>query len=216
MLNPQEQRQLLDAMAAVRHRAVQALAATRGASQAVAFVSALHGNVDAVVAASEAVGQLPECKPGCASCCHARVEVSDPEALHIAGEVRQWPEPERLALIARLRAKSMDEGVSLRDRLPCAFLREGLCSIYAVRPAVCRKAHSLSAQACHAGAADIPQDLGRVIRCEALVAGIREAYESAGLPASRHELSVAVLAALGSDAQDDWYQGKSLRDAQQP
>lgn len=216
MLSQQEQRQLLDAMAAVRHRAAQALAAAGDASQALAFVGALHGNIDAIVAASEAVGQPPDCKPGCASCCHARVEVSDPEALHIAGYLHQLPEPERLALIARLRAKAMDEGAPAGQRQPCAFLREGLCSIYAIRPSVCRKAHSLSALACQSGAAEIPQDLGRVIRCEVLVTGTRDAYESAGLRASKHELSAAVLAALMPAAQDDWYQGKPLLNTHQP
>ncbi|VFR34883.1 hypothetical protein ANDA3_3813 [plant metagenome] len=211
MLSPQEQRQLLDAMRAVRHRAAQALAAAGNASQAVAFVGVLHENVDAVVAASEAVGPPPDCRPGCASCCHARVEVSDPEALRIAGHLHQLQESERLVFIERLRAKAAADGGPVPHGQPCAFLREGLCSIYAIRPSVCRKAHSLSAQACQSGMAEIPQDLGRVIRCEVLVAGTRDAYEGAGLPASRHELSAAVLAALRPAALDEWYQGKPLR-----
>ncbi|VFR42326.1 hypothetical protein BRI6_3724 [plant metagenome] len=216
MLSPEEKRQLQDAMTAVRLRASQALGQANGAAQAVAFVGTLHGNLDAVITASEAAGPPPDCKPGCASCCHARVEVSDPEALHIGACLRQLPEPEQQALIGRLRAKARDEGASLRQRLPCAFLRDGLCSIYAIRPAVCRKAHSLSAQACQSGADDIPQDLNRVIRCEVLMAGTREAYDSVGLPASRHELSAAVLAALDREALADWHRGKPLLETPQP
>lgn len=203
-------------MTAVRLRASQALGRANDAAQAVAFVGTLHGNLDAVITASEAAGPPPDCKPGCAYCCHARVEVSDPEALHIAAGLQQMPESAQQALIERLHLKARDDGVSLRQRLPCAFLRDGLCSIYAIRPAVCRKAHSLSAQACESGADDIPQDLNRVIRCEVLMAGTREAYDSVGLPASRHELSAAVLAALGRDALADWHRGKPLLETPQP
>jgi Fe-S-cluster containining protein len=85
-----------------------------------------------------------------------------------------------------------------------------LCSIYSIRPSVCRKAHSLSVKACETGASLIPQNLTRVVQCEALSAGTNEAFKRVGLPASRHELSAAVLAALAENAEEAWYQGKPL------
>lgn len=215
MLSPDEQSQLHNAITAIQRRASEALARTQDAWQAIAFVSVLHHNTDTVTAASDATGPTPECKPGCTHCCNARVEVSDAEALYIAKVVRQMPEQERLLLLDRLRVKAaassggMNAGIA-PEPTPCAFLQEGLCSIYSFRPAVCRKAHSLSVEACETSARHIPQHFTRVVQCEALSAGVNEAYKSAGLPASRHELSGAVLAALAQDAAEEWYRGAPL------
>lgn len=215
MLPPDEQSQLRDAMSAIQRRASEALAKTQNAWQAVAFIDVLHRNTDAVVAASDSTGPTPECKAGCTYCCSARVEVSDAEALLIARYVHQIPADEKLLLLERLRIQASgwsnvggqgDE----RHQQPCAFLQDGLCSIYPLRPSVCRKAHSLSVKACETGASQIPQNLTRVVQCEALLAGTNEAFKSVGLPASRYELAAAVLAALVQGAEDAWYRGKSL------
>lgn len=42
-----------------------------------------------------------------------------------------------------------------KRRIPCAFLRDGLCTIYAVRPLVCRNAHAVgTADRCYGDSAD--------------------------------------------------------------
>jgi hypothetical protein len=101
--------------------------------------------------------------------------------------------------------------VAPADQTPCAFLRDHLCAIYAFRPATCRKAHSLSVEACASGAAEIPQDLSLLLNCETLVAGTKGAFRMRNLPVTTLELSAAVLAALSSsDAAERWYQGQPL------
>ena len=215
MLSPDEQSQLHLTIIAIEQRASEALAKTQNAWQAIAFINTLHSNTDAVIAASDLTGPKSECKPGCTHCCNARVEVSDAEALYIARHVRQMPAKERFQVLERLRLKAAESSnVTLPGKKPklkpCAFLRDGLCSIYSLRPAVCRKAHSLSVQACESGASHIPQNLTRVVQCEALSVGINQAYKSIGLSASRYELSAAVLAALAENAEDTWYQGRPL------
>jgi len=215
MLSPDEVSQLQIAISAIQHRAGEALSKTQNAWQAIAFINTLHRNIDAVITASVSTGPAPDCKPGCTYCCSARVEVSGPEALYIARHIKQMPEEEKLPLLEHLRLKAGERG-NVTDKgnfpkqQPCAFLQDGLCSIYSIRPSVCRKAHSLSVKACETQASHIPQNLTRVVQCEALVAGTTRAYRSVGLPASGHELSAAVLAALDGHAEEAWYQGRQL------
>jgi Fe-S-cluster containining protein len=212
MLSPDEQSQLQIAIDAIQHRASETLSKTHDAWQAIAFINTLHRNTDAVISASDSTGPAPECKPGCTYCCSAQVEVSDPEALYIARHIQQIPDEEKLPLLDRLRLQSSKGGVigDHSNPQPCAFLQDGLCSIYPIRPSVCRKAHSLSVRACETGASLIPQNLTRAVQCEALTAGTNEAFKSVGLAASRYELSVAVLAALAENAEEAWYQGTPL------
>lgn len=216
MLNPGERSQLQTAISAIERRASGVLSQAEDSGQAVAFISTLHRNTDAVITTSESTGPTPECKSGCTYCCHARVEVSDPEALYIAWHVQHLPPASKVPLIERLHLKAGEfdgagrvEADTSKSQ-PCAFLQDGLCSIYSIRPSVCRKAHSLSVKACETQASKIPQNLTRVVQCEALMAGTNEAYRSVGLPASGHELSAAVLAALAGNAEEAWYQGKPL------
>lgn len=215
MLSPDEQSQLRDAINAIQRRASEVLAKSQNAWQAISFIDGLHSGIDTVIAASDSIGPVAECKPGCAYCCSARVEISDAEALLIARYIHQIPADEKLLLLERLRIQAAgwsDVGGQGDEphQQPCAFLQDGLCSIYPLRPSVCRKAHSLSVKACETGASQIPQNLTRVVQCEALLAGTNEAFKSVGLPASRYELAAAVLAALVQGAEDAWYRGKSL------
>jgi Fe-S-cluster containining protein len=216
MLSPDEQSQLQIAISAIKRRASEALSITKNSWQAIAFVDTLHRNMDVVIVTSDSTTPAPECKPGCTYCCHARVEVSDPEALYIAWHLHHLPAARKAPLIERLHLKAAEfDGAGRAEAdtsksQPCAFLQDGLCSIYSIRPSVCRKAHSLSVKACETQANKIPQNLTRVVQCEALMAGTNEAYRSVGLPASGHELSAAVLAALAGNAEEAWYQGKPL------
>lgn len=215
MLSPDEQSQLRSAISAIQRRASEVLAKSQNAWQAISFIDGLHSGIDTVIAASDSIGPVPECKPGCAYCCSARVEVSDAEALLIARYVHHIPADEKLLLLERLRiqAAGWSDAGSQGDephQQPCTFLQDGLCSIYSLRPSVCRKAHSLSVKACETGASQIPQNLTRIVQCEALIAGTNEGFKSVGLPASQYELAAAVLAALAENAEEVWYQGKPL------
>jgi uncharacterized protein len=180
--------------------------------RAIHVVATLHSNIDSAHRALPAQGPQPECKAGCSSCCHSRVEISDPEALLIARHLREGPTALMAQRTAGLRAQASQRvNGPANQRTPCAFLDEGLCSIYAIRPAVCRKAHSLSAAHCHSQAAEIPQDLGLTVQCEVLIAGTKQAFVQHQLPYGRHEFAAGVLAALANErAAEDWHAGKGL------
>lgn len=193
-------------MAAVAKRASESLRQAPDAWQAIAFVTSIHSSIDKLVAVSidsESKPEFkPECKAGCSFCCSVRVEVSDPEALAIAAHVQGLQQSLKTGLIEKLllqRARQYAEPATPK-RIACAFLESDLCAIYAIRPSVCRKAHSLSAKACEDHAPEIPQSLEVLLSCEVITAGAKEAFLQNGLSCEDNELSVAVLAALSVES----------------
>jgi Fe-S-cluster containining protein len=206
MLGEEEQSASLEAITRVRESAAAHLGSHRDA--AVEFVANLHRAVDKVM---QQPGTLTACHAGCACCCQVRVEATEPEIFRIARELRQRPPAQIAILVERLRnrAAAADEASSLLH--DCAFLEDRLCSIYEVRPAVCRRAHSLSAERCHSFAPEIPQDLDRLLRAEVLITGTSEAYRRVGLQSSAHELCGAVLLALtDATAGTRWLDGEAV------
>lgn len=201
-----------DAITRVQQRVVAGLRGLTDSGQAVRFVAHLHRSVDDVAAGAAAGGWVPDCQAGCAHCCRVRVEATDPEILHIARRLRQWPAPQLQVAMARLRAHVAAQAEPPTGAVHyCSFLVNQRCSIYEVRPAACRKAHSLAVGQCASHAPQIPQDLKLLTEAEALMAGTAAAYEQVHLPATAHELNAAVLAALSDDtAQARWYRGEGV------
>jgi Fe-S-cluster containining protein len=112
--------------------------------------------------ADEAIGIVKDeyrpkldCKEGCSyCCCKPGVLVSVPEFVRIvnhirtafsAGEVSDLAERAR-TYAAQMQGRSLDEFVD--DSVPCPFLDNGRCSVYAIRPLVCRGYNSTSVDAC--------------------------------------------------------------------
>ena len=121
--------------------------------------------IDATVARHEAAGERVSCRTGCAACCKRQpVPVSPPEAFALARLVDALPEPRRSAVraafaaaVARLHEAGLHDAYMRRDAeltrdavlgivrrymalaLPCPFLVDDACSIYAQRPFVCRQ-----------------------------------------------------------------------------
>lgn len=102
---------------------------------------------------------LPEpidCKPGCHYCCFNQPMVTPPEALLIGHQVdHAFTTPEKLELSDRIRrvlaqtvGRPPEEIVMMRHELTCIFLKNGMCMVYQVRPAVCRTCSSTSAKHC--------------------------------------------------------------------
>lgn len=207
MLSEDERKATLDAIERVRQSAVNHLGANR--SSAVYFIANLHRAVDKIAQQAGDHGQKAECKPGCACCCSVRVEASEPEIFRIARELRKRPADQVSAIIERLRHHvATTDGTRRTD---CAFLVKQLCSIYEVRPAVCRRAHSLSAENCRNFAPEIPQSLEKLLQADVLMKGTSEAYRQIGLNASAHELCSAVLLALTDEtAEARWHEGESV------
>lgn len=85
------------------------------------------------------------------------------------------------------------------------------CTIYDVRPSVCRRAHSLDVRKCEANAPEIPQDLGVVVSIEALSNGTSDACRKLGFNTLGHELGLAVLLALFDEsAESRWFNGEPV------
>lgn len=92
-------------------------------------------------AASEAT-----CRKGCDSCCYNLAKATLAEGALVAATLiergtfdKYVPGLERAAKVALEAEKEPDESLHyLKSKIPCAFLENGECSIYDVRPSVCR------------------------------------------------------------------------------
>ncbi len=213
LISAEETAAFLQSAVKVRQTAVRHLSNKRGTSFIVSFVRNLQNGIDQVVNAAVETGVRLDCKAGCFYCCSARVEAIEPEVFRIARELEARPDQERSALINRLQTyvATPSDGTPWQQRMPCPFLVDDLCSIYAVRPGVCRKAHSLDVAKCAENAPEIPQSLNIVLGAEALLKGTSDAYREIGLHASGHDLGQAVLIALSdSTVESRWQRGEAV------
>ena len=108
----------------------------------------------------EAKNSLPQpivCRAGCAYCCFTQVvELTPAEALLLGQHVEQhFSAGEKQELLKRVdrnlrlkAGKGKKEAAALRPELPCPLLRQERCSVYEVRPLLCRAMHSLDAEQC--------------------------------------------------------------------
>jgi len=165
------------------------------------------------------------CKEGCSWCCHQTVGVTAPEAIRIAEYLRTMKDTAaRDAMLERLRA--VDEATrgitpEARDelRLACAFLTDGRCGIYPVRPLACAEYTSFDVEDCikdyYAGFVKTTARCDRVwwLVHKAVRTGLRDGLAGA-LPESDMaplELSAAVADALKSpDPAAEWRAGKPV------
>jgi uncharacterized protein len=78
--------------------------------------------------------QFMSCKNGCSACCHYKINLSPIEVEYI----------EKNTLIHR--SINIAPGRNFHGE-PCPFLKNNSCSIYEVRPFVCRKHHAFTSDA---------------------------------------------------------------------
>jgi hypothetical protein len=124
------------------------------------------------------------CAPGCSFCCRVKVLVMAPEAIRIAEQLRRANAPGEVAAVAE-RVREVDaatRGKTRRERagaaVACPLLVDGRCSVYEVRPLLCRGWNSLDARACERWLHD-------------------PTSPAAPIHAASHEVANAVLAGLG-------------------
>jgi Fe-S-cluster containining protein len=141
-------------------------------ADAAGLIGVMHAQLDDAIARRDAqLGSRMACHMGCNACCVSPVLVTEGEAVAVA----EWLKlPENAAVRARYesaygtwRAKLGDlvaEAGAPRDAAAnlewcnqarqrealCAFNHDGACTIYPVRPALCRKTHALDTNA-HCG-----------------------------------------------------------------
>lgn len=198
-------------------------------SQAVRDTLGRGSDVDGCVALTRQVDQLLEqaaqhlqeggtalaCRVGCNFCCHLRVMVLPHEAIALFRYLQS-----RMASATAERVRSTLKaytGHSPPSGRPCAFLVDGECSAYEVRPGACAAYHSLSKERCEQSFADptlptstVALESLRVVSV-ALEAGLRAEVTAQGLSAAPAELHAAVAALLANPALiARWRAGRPL------
>lgn len=212
MLTPEEHALFLSTIAKIQVQAQEQLVADTTPVHTVHFIAKLHASVDQLSQKSQQE-QSFACQAGCSYCCYVRVEALEPEIFLIARTLRQESLVDQFHTMQRLQAhvhhQHAARGKSIHQ--PCPFLVNQMCSIYLVRPSVCRKAHSLDVQACATQQPQLPQNLAMALGAEALMKGTAYAYQALELPASGHELAQAVLIAMQDDkAEQRWLAGEPV------
>jgi Fe-S-cluster containining protein len=143
----------------VKALATGTLSAGRNQEAVLALASEAFRLADGLIDYFESENELPHaiaCREGCNFCCFNQVEVTPPEALLIGRYLAQnFSQAEKDDLLRRVsRSLNLKDGKSkkkiarMRQKLPCALLLDGRCSIYGVRPLVCRAMHAFAAGAC--------------------------------------------------------------------
>jgi uncharacterized protein len=168
---------------------------------------------------SAAIDALPSktrhaCAPGCFFCCYLPVDVLAPEAFLIAAHLKRTRSPAELAALVYRLATYSQHDFGTR---PCIFLAQGRCSIYEVRPMVCRGYNSLSKERCEAFYQDASVDLKGTKDCvagrlaEAMEEGVIAGLKALGLDAQWYELASAVLRALETpNGAARWARGEAV------
>jgi Fe-S-cluster containining protein len=93
------------------------------------------------------------CKAGCSWCCHFTIDVRAVEVFRILDHLATLSAPEQQRLRERIERNAqqlsrLDEDQRARTNIECAFLLDGRCSIYSVRPQTCRNYHATDASGC--------------------------------------------------------------------
>ena len=194
--------------AAAQDNVVEIIGQGRGLERALEIAVSAFFLADHLTRRFEAEQDLPQpvaCREECDACCYNRVELTPPEALiiahHIAGN---FPEVEKEALLANLaRNLALTQGRSpaavagMRAELPCPLLRDRKCSVYPVRPLVCRAMHALERERCAAelSAGSLAASTYYAHRHDIAVsvsAGLREGCRAAGLQSGALNLAQAL------------------------
>jgi Fe-S-cluster containining protein len=112
------------------------------------------GVLDTQAAALQRAGAGIACASGCNFCCHLPVAVFAHEAIALFRELRTTlpkdtaNDIERRILDNAARIAHMTNEEHRAANLRCAFLVDGRCSAYAVRPSACATYHSMSRARC--------------------------------------------------------------------
>ncbi len=126
-----------------------------GINAALVQISALAQDIVKSIDESQACAPV-ECGPGCSYCCYTQVKLTPAEALFaFSWIVREFSNQDQRLLWQRVdnnrrltEGRSLSARVRIKESTPCIFLKKNACSIYPVRPFICRSWSSYSRRAC--------------------------------------------------------------------
>jgi len=147
------------------------------------------------------------CKKGCDWCCHLTVGASIPEIIRIAEYLRQNLTAQDFAALRQRVQRLDDERRALKAigrsdvGLACALLVNHCCTVYPVRPLMCRGFNSSDASACErfvrsSGPTSVPLYAPQLRLAAFTLDGTLAGLSDCGLHGERVELTAALRIAL--------------------
>ncbi|MDA1024329.1 MAG: YkgJ family cysteine cluster protein [Proteobacteria bacterium] len=160
------------------------------------------------------------CKANCPWCCHIRLTASVPEVLAVLGYIRENFSTEEIEALTRKVAnidgftRRLDGEARARQRLPCPLLKDGSCSVHAVRPLSCRAVVSVDVAACKRAYQShmqepVPQHELQILAANAIGYGIFAGLADAGRELEDLEVNAALALGLADkDIGERWINGQ--------
>ncbi|MBW1940983.1 MAG: YkgJ family cysteine cluster protein [Deltaproteobacteria bacterium] len=165
------------------------------------------------------------CRTGCHFCCFAQVSLTPPEALLIGNYVETfYTETEKRDLMKQVEknlklthGKSLEQRVKVWYDTPCIFLKNKKCTVYEVRPFICRAWHSLSVDQCKKAfndrnpSAEIDSYPHRNYILGSIRAGLQQGCMDMGCQADTLEIAKAVKLFFNhQDPVKTWIKGEKV------
>jgi hypothetical protein len=179
----------------------------------VAAARVLNRTLEDTISTAVASGAPVACQNGCSFCCYLRVELFAPESIAIFRYLNtEIPEGNRKDIRERIFANAERiAGLTVeehrRTNVQCAFLVDGHCSIYPVRPIACSGHHSCDVRPCEQAYQDpsveqnsIPMDAMIVLTKDAVKSGEYAAISARGLRPDHTELHTTLASLLRNPA----------------
>ena len=217
-----------DESGTARRFALNAVRETLGTSTDVDSCTALAAGIDNLI--DQAIEHFQKdgggiaCRAGCSFCCHLRVMVYPHEAIALFRYMGSRMPAEQVGIV-RQRLLENADAIRKADRAgrapprtACAFLIDGKCSAYEVRPGACAGYHSLSREHCEktyndpaASAEGTPVLQALRYISQELADGLDEGLTAAKLSGTRVELQTAVAALIRNPSLiARWRAGREL------
>lgn len=197
----------------------------RAATSAMEVAGAAHLTADMAVEIMKPTRPLA-CREGCAWCCYVQVAVTAPEALVVVAHLRETRSADELRAVHEriVELDNQTRGLGHVERADrqyrCALLVDDRCSVYAVRPLMCRGLASFDDAVCKlawetdANNVPIPVHRGQRIAVSAVEKGLMDGLADASLDGRQLELTAALRIAIETpDAAEHWLAGEPIFEA---